>query len=245
MNKVLYFFFSFFLLIVLNPCKVSAATYYTYDYKGLASWTYLDVASSDLRSGDIIDMGNSNGYRYEVINVTNNINCKLLGRGTRPDYVFDPDKEDMQSYLFNLYPPSVYIHDLVRVNTIVPGSDYVGEECIQVVKLANNAFQNDKYLEKIEIDNISVIPKSFCKNCKNLKEVSINGTGALTVKKDAFYGCKKMTDFSIHDRKIKKIEKNAFKKAGKNGIRLGCKYFSRRNKYANMMLKAGAKKVYK
>ncbi len=93
----------------------------------------------------------------------------------------------------------------------IPATITVGGKTFPVIKIADNAFKNNKKLTKVTIGpNIKEIGKNAFANCAKLKTVS-GGANVEIIGDSAFSGCKALKGFTI-GAKVTRIGKKAFYK---------------------------------
>lgn len=79
----------------------------------------------------------------------------------------------------------------------------------KVVKIANEAFKNNKSVTKIKISKtVTVVGKEAFRGCKKLKSITIS-ENVTSVEKKAFYGCTALTKVTL-PKKTVKIGENVF-----------------------------------
>lgn len=94
-------------------------------------------------------------------------------------------------------------------NVVVPETVKINGETYTVTSIADNAFKNNKKIERIVIGtNIKTIGENAFMGCSNLQYVTI-GKNVTTIKAKAFYKCKKLKSITIPS-KVNKIGKQAF-----------------------------------
>ena len=128
---------------------------------------------------------------------------------------------------------------------IIPQTVKVEGVTYNVTKIANEAFKNNKKVEKVIIgENIEIIGQKAFYGCKKLKCVVISGRVRI-IEKYAFYGCKNLKTVTIKSTKLTKtsIGKKAFKNINKKAT-FRCPKKQLKN-YKKWIKKAGAPKTAK
>ena len=100
----------------------------------------------------------------------------------------------------------------------VPGSIKLKGYTFRVTAIGAKAFRNHKSLVLVQTgSNVTKIGKSAFAGCKNLKRAVI-GKQTATIGGKAFYGDRKLKNVKIVSKKLKKIEKQAFRNIHKKAV---------------------------
>lgn len=156
---------------------------------------------------DIITMRVNHVHRYidTNINILDNyrkIQCTLCG-AENVDYLYDVDD---------------YTNTLNKVNYQINGIFYLPYELYgtKIEKIASNAFENQRYLEKIVLSTgISRIDDYAFKNCSRLEQISfiVDSSIVISCGNEIFYGCTKLNKITVPNDKFitYKVSENLYK----------------------------------
>ena len=99
--------------------------------------------------------------------------------------------------------------------------------------------QDIKKLKSIKLGSkVTGIGKYAFGECKSLKSITL-GNKVTTIGDSAFYDCKNLKTLIIKSKKLKTVDKNAFKGCKNTVVKAPAKYST---KYQKMVKKAGLKK---
>ena len=140
-----------------------------------------------------------------------NGNNQTPANGGTADNTKTPSQDSMQDYVGKTYTIGKKMtYKVTACSDKVKTVTYIGskKQLKSITIPATVTYQNMKF-------NVTEISKNAFKNQKKLTKVTI-GKNVTKIGANAFYGAKNLSKITIKSKKLKKIDKNAFKKIKKS-----------------------------
>lgn len=209
-----------------------------------------ELSRKTIRTDSLVRPDNKDGSKKDKSSIPMDKEDSPVVKAKKEGASFDVEEENAKFIVIskeNEVPAVEYkmSTDSTSKIIIIPQTVKVEGVTYNVTKIANEAFKNNKKVEKVIVgENIEIIGQKAFYGCKKLKFVVISGRVRL-IEKYAFKNCKNLKTITIKSTKLTKgsIGKNAFKGINKKAT-FKCPKKQLKN-YKKWIKKAGTPKTAK